>query len=186
MPPAPNTIKANAKDRRKKARKDGNPSGALSADLDRQKALKWREEGMSYRDIAAKLGVSLSTAYKYVNDGWERVNEETDESRRVVRAMEEDNLDAMLKVALPLATKNNLLVITTEFTADGPVEVRKEDAELQFKAIDRVLKIGKRRAEIRGTDAPVKIENQVSGSALEPLEVLAQRVAEAKAKQAQA
>jgi hypothetical protein len=185
MPPAPNTTKANACDRRQKARKDGNPAGALAADLDRQRALELRKEGLSYRGIARELRVSISTAYDYVNDGWGRILDATDETRETLRAIEEENLDAMLARALPIATKDNLTVVDVEYGPDGPVEVRKDAAELQLKAMARVLQISQRQAQLRGLDAPTKVEGSVSGSALEPLEVLAARVAEAKAKSAQ-
>lgn len=184
MAKGPNTTKPNkrGKDRRQKARRDGNPAGAIGSDLDRQRAVRMRLEGYTYDDIARALGVSKSTAHGYVNDGWERINAETDEERRELRGLELARLDAMLRRALPIATKDNLVVIETEMTADGPMEVRKENAELQFKAMDRALKIGKRRAELLGLDAPVKVE-QTEASALEPLEVLQARVAAVKAAQ---
>jgi hypothetical protein len=177
----PNTNKS--KDRRSKLRKDADPAAGIAADVDRQKAVRMRLEGYTFRAIADALGVSLETAYRYVNDGWERINLVTDEDREELRSMELARLDGMLKRAYPIAVKDNLLVIEVEYGVDGPVEVRKENAELQFKAMDRVLKIGKRRAELLGLNAPVKSETNVTGSALEPLEVLAQRVAAAKEKQ---
>lgn len=185
MPRPPNTRKSNArksKDVRSKGRKDADSTVALVADLNRQKAIDLKKARVSYRKIATILGVALSTAYKYVNDGWERVNEETDESRRVLRAMEEDDLDAMAEVVRPLATDPNIYVERVVPGEKGKATVVTEhDADVMFKAVDRLVKINARRAEIRGTDAPKKIEQTGSVNCLEPLSVLAARIAEHKA-----
>lgn len=176
----PNTRKPN--DRRAKTRKDADPKAALAADLERKKAIGLRLEGYSYREIAAELGVSVETAYRYVNDGWDRIKTETDQDREDLRNLELARCDAMLKRALPLATRNNLVLIDIELGPDGPAEVRKDAIDVQFKAMDRVLKIGKRRADLLGLDAPTKVESTVTNNALEPLTELAKRIKDAKEK----
>jgi transposase-like protein len=186
MPKKPNTRTPNAK-KRKDARnmpaKCGAPELLVAADMERQKALKLRREGHTYQSIASALGVSKSTAYEYVNDGWERIKLVNDEECEAMRAEETDRLRAMLRRVIPLATRDNLTVIETELGPEGPVEVRKDAAELQLKAVDRALKISARMCQLYGLDAPVKTETNVTGSALEPLSELAKRVAEAKEKQ---
>ncbi len=183
MSKGPNTRKSN--DRRSKGRKDGDPAGGIAADIDRQRAVQLRRDGHSFEEIAAALRVAKSTAHKYVNDGWDRINETTDEERRLLRAEWEARLMAMLKRAMPLATHNNLVMLVTEFTADGAVEVKKDAAELQLKAMDRVLKIAKAHAELYGLNAPTKIELPGDKNRLEPLSELARRVAEFKAAEGQ-
>lgn len=180
-PNAKGSNKAKPKDQRKQSVKNGDPAGALKADLERHQAIKMRLEGYTFREIADEIGISVSTAHTYVNDGWERVQNATDEDRTLLRDMELARCDQMLKRVLPIATANNLLVEKEKFVDGSMIVVTEEDAELQFKAVDRVLKIQKRRSDLLGLDAPTKIE-QTGASALIPLDELAKRVAENKAK----
>ena len=181
MPATPNTRKPNRaakpKDRRAKLHRDADPAAAIVADQDRQKAINLRLQGHTFREIAAAVGVSVETAHRYVNDGWERIQTATDEQRQELRDLELARLDAMLKRVLPIATANNLKVEKEVFRNGQAEIICEEDAELQFKAVDRALKIGKRRAELLGLDAPAKIE--VTGKRKTvPLEELERRIAE--------
>lgn len=180
----PNTKGANTpppKDGRKKPVKDSLPAEVLNADLERRKAIAMRLDGYTFREIADELGVSVSTAHAYVNDGWERVQNATDEDRAALRDLELARCDQMLKRVLPIATANNLQVEKEVFRDGERIVVTETDAELQFKAVDRALKIGKRRAELLGLDAPTKIE-QTGKTSLIPLDELARIVAEKKLK----
>lgn len=187
MPRTPNPRRANEKkpkDARLPRLKQADPGGKAAADGLRGEALSLKQQKLSYAAIAERLGVSKTTAFKYVNDGWNQLLEENDEKRKLLRAMEDENLDHMEALLEPVIRCSHLTILDEQLGLNGPVEVRLAPLEVQFKAIDRWLKVGKRRGEIWGYDAPTKIEDSRPASALIPIEELKARVAEQKARQA--
>lgn len=58
-------------------------------------ALAMRQRGHSYRAIAAKLGVSLSTAHGYVADALAELRAQTAEEAQTLRDLEAQKLDLM-------------------------------------------------------------------------------------------
>ena len=169
-----------SKDTRRKGVKDGDPSGAVAADFSKQEALSLKRAGKSYEAIARKMGVSKSTAWQWVNDGWEALCRENDEERRILRAIEEEKLDRIEKVAMNLAMAKNLCVEKMV----GKQVVCEEAAMLKLAAIDRVLKVSKRRAELRGLNAPKEIKLDTSKQSIVPMEVLVERMKELEAQEA--
>ena len=119
------------------------------------------------------LGISLETAHRYVNDGWERINEGGDNARERLRDMQEARLDAALRVIMPLLTTENLIVETVD--KKGNV-VPLDAAELKLQAVDRLVKVVNSQNVLRGLNAPLKVEAAVQ----KPLEPIASLVAKMK------
>lgn len=103
----------------------------LSAVERQLQALDLRKTGASYPQIARALGYkSPSGAFQAVNAALERVVREPAEE---VRALELERLDRLQFAAWPAASQGDV------------------------KAIDAILRIMKRRAELLGLDAPTRI-----------------------------
>lgn len=125
-----------------------------------KQAFDMRASGKNYRDIADALGVTVSTAYGYVDEYWGELKIVTDEKAEMVRQIELEKLDRVESIWLPLAVARDLDVSTTEAKEDGTVfhiDLNAYDAGL--KAVDRVLKIADRRAKLLGLDKPIQIEH---------------------------
>ena len=112
------------------------------------KALQYRQMGLSYRDIAAKLGLAdPSCAYQCVKRAMTKLEAVCGEEATEMRRLELERLDMMLPRVLSRA-------------------IGGDDS-----AIDRVLKIQARRAALMGLDAPTKGEISGPDGQAIPLEV---------------
>ena len=121
-------------------------SAASARKLKRQaQVLDLRRAGMSFSQIASSVGLSKSGAHKLVQQGMEGALRQIATSVDELRAEELSRLDGMLAKAYPSAAKGDL------------------------QAIDRVLKIGERRARLLGLDAPVRTALQGGGEDAPPI-----------------
>jgi hypothetical protein len=111
----------------------------------REQALMLRRSGYGYRLIAEKLGLSKTRAHQLVKEGLESAKEQIVAHADALRTEEVSRLDGMLRKAYKAA----------------------EGGDLQ--AIDRVLKIGERRAKLLGLDAPVRTALQGGGEDAPPI-----------------
>lgn len=117
-------------------------------------ALKLRLRGLSFRDIAARLDVSVATAYEAVNRALAAQREEPAEQ---VRALEVERLDAMYAKVMQVLEREHVTVSQGRVVyADG--EPVPDDAPV-LAAVDRLLKIQARRAALLGLDMPTKVES---------------------------
>ena len=96
-----------------------------------------RLSGHSYREICAKLGISLETAHRWVNEWSEEYKLQTAESQQSARS------DSIARL-------NDALKAINEKVRDGDTD-----------AINTMLKIEAQRAKLLGLDAPTKIEADV-------------------------
>lgn len=139
------------------------PSGRFLRTLDAAErdaeACRLRARGLSYREIAEQLGYAdAAGAHRAVSQVLrETVQEPADE----LRHLEVARLDALLATAWAVLEREHvahssgkLVMVAGE---DG-TEVPLRDDAPTLAAIDRVLKIMVRRAELLGLDAPKKIE----------------------------
>ena len=97
-------------------------------------ALDLRRAGHSYAQISAKIGISKSSAHQLVQVGLEDARMQISASADQLRSEEIARLDGMLTKLYPRAKMGDV------------------------QAVDRVLKIGERRAKLLGLEAPVRIE----------------------------
>lgn len=108
-------------------------SAAKARSIERQVlALDLRRRGLSYPAIAAQLGIGKSQAHRLVAAGLEGARAQIAASSTDLKAEELSRLDGMLEGIWRKARRGDV------------------------QAIDRVLKIGERRARLLGLDAPVR------------------------------
>lgn len=99
-------------------------------------ALKLRKAGATYRQIADRLGVSISTAYDDIRDALAEITREPAET---LLALELERLDGMWLGISRAANRGDL------------------------KAIDRAIKISQRRGKLTGLDALAALRVQSEG-----------------------
>ena len=103
---------------------------ALELQHCKKEALQLRLEGMTYAEIAERMGKSVSTVHGYVADSLAEVTKEVSEQLRDVEAARLDALQHAI----------------WERAIDG-----------DLSAMDRVIKIVDRRARLLGLDAPQQV-----------------------------
>jgi DNA-directed RNA polymerase subunit K/omega len=107
-------------------------------------ALDLRRAGHSYAAISGKLGISKSSAHQLVQESLEDARRQIAASADELRSEEIARLDGMLAKLYPKAARGDVA------------------------AVDRVLRIGERRAKLLGLEAPVRIETSgVDGNPIE-------------------
>jgi hypothetical protein len=100
----------------------------------RETALDWRRAGPSFERIGEKMGISKVRAHQLVTEAMEHTRQVIASGADELRAEEVARLDGMLEKLWPKARRG------------------------EVAAVDRVLKIGERRAKLLGIEAPVRIE----------------------------
>jgi len=100
------------------------------------RAIRLRTAGVQYADIASTLGCSVGTAHKAVQDGLRQVL--VDHGAEDEAAAQLLRLDDALRALWPSVVGNADVV----------------DIDTRVKAIDRLIRIERRRADLLGLDAP--------------------------------
>lgn len=109
------------------------------------KALELRRAGLGFEAIGAQLGLKKSQAHRLVVAGLAEARAQVVASADDLRSEELSRLDGMLTGLWPRARKG------------------------EVAAVDRVLKIGERRAKLLGLDAPTKVaETDPDGNPVGP------------------
>lgn len=109
------------------------------------KALELRRAGLGFEAIGVQLGLKKSQAHRLVVAGLAEARAQVSASADDLRSEELSRLDGMLTGLWPRARKG------------------------EVAAVDRVLKIGERRAKLLGLDAPTKVaETDPDGNAVGP------------------
>lgn len=112
---------------------------ALESKENQLKALELRKAGMSFPQIAEACGWGYaSSAYRAV---MRAIQDLSTENAEYLRRLEAARLDTMFAAAYPTAIQRG--------------------ARGQFAAIDRCLAIMERRANMLGTDAPIRIQQAI-------------------------
>lgn len=120
----------------------------LQAAAREREVLALRMAGATYVQIAEKLGITPSGAYRVAARVLERLKAEANEQAEELRQVEADRLDALQLAVWPLATRGNL------------------------GAVDRVLRIMARRADLLGLDAPARAPVDEDGKAVATIAIL--------------
>jgi transcriptional regulator with XRE-family HTH domain len=122
------------------------------AERDRE-VLKLRNDGMEYRDIAEKLGITQAKAGEIVRDA---IREIPEEDKKVMRALSEARFNRML---LDLQkTKDDYLKDVDLFHATYTKEGKCADPKQLVAIQAQMLEIERDRARLFGLNAPVKVE----------------------------
>ncbi|MCF3101436.1 hypothetical protein IPZ58_07560 [Streptomyces roseoverticillatus] len=120
-------------------------------------AAELRARGMSYRRIAAELGIDVHTAHDAVERALKAIVQEPAEK---VRALELERLDLLYERAVQVLERRHVTVSQGRIVREGDQPLQDDGPVLQ--AIDRLLKIQERRARLLGLDAATKAN--VSGA----------------------
>ena len=99
-----------------------------------QLAIEYRLAGLSYDKVAKRLGMSLSGAYNAVDRAMKKRIAKVGEDAEKLRQMELSRLDELFLAMYPQARKGSL------------------------GAVDRCLRIMKRRSELMGLDAAQNLD----------------------------
>lgn len=106
----------------------------------RARAVDLRAEGHTLREVAEKLGVSVSTAASDIDRALAEVPAD---SVDLLRRLWGQRLDALLRAVWPSAMSGNL------------------------EAVDKAVKIANRAAKLHGLDAPQQINMSTTGADIE-------------------
>lgn len=113
------------------------------------RAYELRKAGASYRQIAAALSVSESTAHAAVQRAIKKINQRFALDHAAELQLEVERLDDLMRQLWPLTRPQE--VETGDFDASGnPVKVK---IPPNMDAVDRVLKIAAQRAKLLGLDS---------------------------------
>jgi hypothetical protein len=122
------------------------------------RAVDLRRAGLTYRQIAAELDLSVSCAHDAVQRGLADSVVETNEE---VRRLELDRLDHLARTALKVIAKPHLAVSQGRVVKHPATGEPLADDGPALAAIDRLLKIQDRRARLLGLDAPTRTRVEV-------------------------
>ncbi len=119
-------------------------------------ACRLRTTGASYADIAKALGFAdAAGALRAVQRGMQSI---VAEPARELRAIELARLDLALRHAWEVMTRVHITVSQGRVVLDPATGEPLRDYGPVLAAIDRVIRIGERRAKLLGLDAPTRIE----------------------------
>ena len=110
--------------------------------LRRTRAIQMLADGKTKREIAATLGVAVTTVSRDVSFMIAHEKAENPAVVQEIREIETQRLDGWVSRASAL--------------------LENVDPDIQLKAIDRLVKLSERRAKLLGLDAPVKQEIQTT------------------------
>jgi len=121
----------------------------------RQKCLDLRVAGMSCQQIADQLGIARITAARHVAKALDDLSKQTQDNAERLRRLELERLDKLQRAAERVLARNHVYVSSGKVVVDDGAKLTDDGPVLQ--AIDRLLRIGERRAKLLGLDAPTKI-----------------------------
>lgn len=125
----------------------------ILADTERAWELR-NKERKTYREIASALGVSVSTAYSYINSKTEQIESRTDIDRKEYQAMQLDEIERAIEL---LWKQINVLNSVNKDNRDIGANVQLARARADsIRALNMLLD---RQAKLLGLDAPTKIHN---------------------------
>lgn len=116
------------------------PNDDVQRQVRRGKALELRKQGRTYREIAAALKVDVETAYRDLQSCFRELKGGR-ESIEEARDLELVRLDGYLAK------------LESSITGEPPCA---ECGRSDVKPIEAAIKVGKRRSELKGLDAPTK------------------------------
>ena len=114
-------------------------------------------QGLSYRAIGKRLGVSQKTAHGYIAAEL-ALCDTPPEERHHLRELERLRLENILRTWLPIAAGENVVVKTVVDGPNGPRTSTVPDYLVGTRAAEIVVKVSARIAALYGLDHPVQFE----------------------------
>lgn len=126
----------------------------------RRKLIQYRLEGRRYEEIYEELGyASRFAASRDFNRALEGAIAEQHASMEVYRETELMKLDDLTREAFKILRTTHYVVTQSGRVPEDPVTGQPLlDHDMALKVMDRLLKIGDRRAKLLGLDAPQRVE----------------------------
>ena len=115
-------------------------------------AARLRSRGATYPEIARTQGCALSTAYERVKRAIAAV---PFEAVAELRALENERLDDLWKIAWREATRDHVLVSDGKIVKDENGD-RLVNHAVKLQAVTTLVRIAARRARLHGLDAPMQ------------------------------
>lgn len=120
---------------------------------DDAEAARLRGEGLSYKQIAQRMGCTKSTAFERVHRAWrDTLTEPAEQARAVELARLEDAHDAALAVLL----RDHITVSHGRIIVDDDGQPILDDGP-RLAAIDRIRALSESRRKLLGLDAPTRV-----------------------------
>lgn len=125
----------------------------------RAEACRLARDGVPWQEIADRLGyASRGAAYTDVMRQLRKTEAELKDLVNDRRAMEDARLDEALAVVKRVMNTRHVVTNGGIVVRDRDTDEPLEDHGPLLAAVDRLIKIGERRARIYGTDAPMKAD----------------------------
>jgi hypothetical protein len=133
------------RDRRPKRLKAATIGVIELADMNRRRAFELRlpPHRLSYPAIARALGVSISTAYDYVNKEHGSLLQEIVEKRDQLRDLENQTIDALMEVFLPIA-----------------LDPAQHGIEVSLRTVDRMTRLIEQKCRLNGLEVAPKVKTE--------------------------
>lgn len=124
-----------------------------AAELD-ARVIALKNQGLSFREIAAELDHALSYVYRCYQRGL----------RRIVAPAATERREAQLaRIAAEREVAEEILHATHPVVSNGRVFEDLEDAGPRLAALDRLVKLDAQESDLLGLKAPTRVETEVSG-----------------------
>jgi hypothetical protein len=120
------------------------------------RALDLRRRGLSYPQISAELGCSLSTAHTMVQRALADSAREAGEEVRQIEAQRLDDLTRTLNRVM--LTRHYRVAQTGQVATDPETGAPLLDADPVIRAVLALVRVSERRAKLLGLDAPTRHE----------------------------
>jgi Homeodomain-like domain len=127
----------------------------VDAALRDAQALELRAAGASYRQIADRLGISVSTAHGCVERGLDRTRREPADH---LRRLEAERLDRLQVEAVQVLRAQHVVIQAGQPVVDTDTGRPYVDHGPTLAAIRTLLAVAERRAKLEGLDAPSKVD----------------------------
>lgn len=120
-------------------------------------ALELRAAGATYRQIAQRLGVSVSTAHECVTRGPDRTRREPAEQ---LRELELERLDRLQVEATEVLAAQHVVIQAGKVVVDKQGQPYRDHGPT-LAAIRTLLQVQESRRKLLGLDAPVKVDAKI-------------------------
>ena len=136
----------------------------------RIRALRLRQQGMSYDRIGKRLDIGIGAAYQDVMSALNEIDEKRKEAADQLRVLEITRLDRLIEKLEAGLRKKKSKIVVGKGDKRRVIEVEKQDVDL-VSFIHSYIRIMDRRSRyIAGLDAPKEVKADVSERLKEAME----------------